>query len=147
MINDLLNNLKSDLPGQLASQFGLEKNKVGVTSDVLANTFKDGLAKKAGQGQFDDILGLLGKGGATGGFANSLISDAIANMVSKAGLPKAMATKIANFAMPFIISKFGGFANAKGKNNQQGMQDLLGDLLKGSLKDQLLGGLVKKYGL
>ncbi len=113
---------------------------------MLPKHLKMDLLKRAKQGKLDDILGLLSKDGATSGFANSLISSTISNLVTKVGLPQNVANQIASFAVPFIVNKLGNFASAKGQDNKEGVQDLLGDLLKGSVKDKLLGGLGMKFG-
>lgn len=146
MLNDFLNSVKGELANQLAGKTDLNPENAKNASGVVAETFKNGLAEKAKQGQFGDILSLLGKGGTSTGFANNLISNTVSNLASKVGLPKEVATKVANFAIPFIINKFGSFSSEKGKDNKDGVQDLLGDLLKGSVKDKLLGGLGKKFG-
>jgi len=146
MINDLLHTIKGELTNQLARKTDLNQEKVNSASTVVTETFKDGLAERAKQGKLDDILGLLSKDGATSGFANSLISSTISNLVAKVGLPQNVANQIASFAVPFIVNKLGNFASAKGQDNKEGVQDLLGDLLKGSVKDKLLGGLGKKFG-
>lgn len=146
MLNDFLNSLKGELANQLAGKTDLKPENAKNASGVVAETFKNGLAEKAKQGQFDDILSLFGKSGASTGFANKLINNTVGNLATKVGLPKDVAAKVAGFAVPFIINKLGSFASEKGKDNKEGVQDLLGDLLKGSIKDKLLGGLGKKFG-
>ncbi len=146
MLNDFLNSIKGELANQLAGKTDLQPENAKNASGVVAESFKNGLAEKAKQGQFDDILSLFGKGGASTGFANNLINNSVGNLAAKVGLPKEVAAKVAGFAVPFIINKLGSFASEKGKDNKEGVQDLLGDLIKGSVKDKLLGGLGKKFG-
>jgi len=146
MITQFLSSIKGELANQLAGKTELNPDRVNNASEVVTNTFKDGLTEKAKQGQFDDIIALFGKGGASTGFANNLINNTISNLATKVGLPKEVAAKVAWFAIPFIITKLGSFVSEKGKDNKEGVQDLLGDLLKGSVKDKLLGGSGKKFG-
>lgn len=146
MITDFLNTIKGELTGQLAGKTELSQDKLGSAADIVTNTFKEGIKDKAATGQFDDIAALLGKGGASSGFANNLIKNAVGNLVGKLGLPQNIANQVATFAVPFVINKLGSFASAKGKDNKEGVQELLGDLIKGSVKDKLLGGLGKKFG-
>jgi hypothetical protein len=101
---------------------------------------------KFSKGQVGDITGLLGKNGSSSPFATNIINQTAGNLMSKLGLPNSISTSIANIAIPFIINKLGDFASEKGKDNDNGITDLLGDLVKGSLKDKLLGGLGKKFG-
>jgi hypothetical protein len=88
----------------------------------------------------------LKKGGSTTPFAGVLTNNTVANLISKLGLPKSVSNTVASIAVPFIINKLGSFATSKGRNGEEGVSDLLGDLVKGSVKDKLLGGLGKKLG-
>jgi hypothetical protein len=146
MINEFLTSIKGELANQLSEKTELKPERVNNASEVVAETLKEGIAEKAKQGQFDDILSLFGKGGTSTGFANNLVNKTVGNLASKVGLPQDVASKVAGFAVPFIISKLGNFASEKGKDNKEGVQDLLGDLLKGSVKNKLLGSLGKKFG-
>ncbi|MBW6533958.1 MAG: hypothetical protein K0B11_03035 [Mariniphaga sp.] len=146
MLNDFLNSIKGELTNQIAGKTDLNPENAKNASGVVAETFKNGLAEKAKQGKFDDILSLFGEGKTSTGFAGNLINNTVGNLAAKVGLPKEVAAKVAGFAVPFIISKLGSFASEKGKNNKEGVQDLFGDLIKGSVKDKLLGGLGKKFG-
>ncbi len=147
MINNLLQTIKRELAGKLAGQSELDNNKAEEASGTVTDTVKEGLEEKAEKGQFDDITALFGKGGESTGFANNLMSKVETNLTGKVGLPKNIASKIAAFAVPFVIKKIQEFTSAKGKDNKQGIQEMLGDLTKGSLKDKLTGGLGKKFGL
>lgn len=146
MIEDFIKSLKSGLGDQLTGTSGLDTDKIGDVSDVITDTFKEGVSEKVSSGQIGDIMGLLGKGGSSSSFAGGMVNNVVGNLVSKLGLSKEISNTIANVAVPFIIDKFSGFASENGKDNEEGISDLLGDVMKGSIKDNLIGGLGKKFG-
>ena len=146
MIQDFLKTIKGGLGDQLSGTSGLDSNQIGGVSDVITDTFKEGISEKVSSGQIGDIMGLLGKGGSSSSFAGGLANSVVGNLVSKLGLSKEISNTIATVAVPFIIDKFSSFASEKGKDNEAGITDLLGDVVTGSIKDNLLGGLGKKFG-
>ena len=131
---------------QLSGNTDVEKGKLDDVAKVMTNTFKTGLMDKASSGNLGDITNLLGKGGSSSSFAGSLVNSVVRNLVSKLGLPKGVSDSIGRMAIPFVIDQFNKFTSAKGKTREDGIKDIMGDLLKGSLKDNLLGGLGKKFG-
>ncbi|MGD9929599.1 MAG: hypothetical protein AB7U05_06240 [Mangrovibacterium sp.] len=146
MIDEFLKTIKGELGEKLLSQLNVPSDKLEGVTSTAATTVKEGIAEKLQSGKINDILGLLGQGGGSSAFAGSLTNNMIGNFVSKLGLSKEMSGSIATVAVPFIIGKLKDFADRKGKNNAEGLTDLLGDVVKGSLKDKLLGGLGKKLG-
>jgi hypothetical protein len=146
MLDEFLKTLKGGLGEQLTKTAGLDSGKLDSVTDVVTDTFKDGLMEKFSGGDLSAITGLLGKGGSSSPLAGSLVSSVIGNLISKVGLSKDMSNTVAKFAVPFIIDKLSGFASDNGKDNEEGISDLMGDLLTGSVKDKLLGGLGKKFG-
>lgn len=146
MLNEFLQSIKGGLGEQLLGTTDLDSGKLEGVTNVVTDTFKDGLMDKFGSGDLSAITALLGKGGSSSPFAGSLVNNVVGNLISKMGLSKEISNTIAKVAVPFIIDKFSGFASEKGKNNEDGIGDLMGDLLKGSVKDQLLGGIGKKFG-
>ena len=146
MINNILQTLKGELAGKLAGQSELSSDKAEEASSTITNTVKDEITSKAEKGQFDDIMSLLGKGGAASGFAGNLESKVAQNLAARVGIPQNVASKIASFAVPFVVNKLGDFTSSKGKDNKEGIQEMLGGLGLGSLKDKLPGGLGKKFG-
>lgn len=146
MLDQFLNTVKGGLVKQLAGNTDVEEGKLDGVANVVTDTFKTGLMDKASNGKLDDIMGLLGKGGSSSSFASKLTSSTVNNLISKLGIPKGIADSIGSIAIPFIINKFSDFTSQKGKSNEEGVKDIIGDLLKGSAKDKLLGGLGKKFG-
>lgn len=146
MINEFLNSIKGGLVNQLTGATDVDEGKLDGVANVVTDTFKTELTNKANSGKIGDIMGLLGKDGSSSSFASSLTNSTVSNLISKLGLPKGVSDKIGSIAIPFIISKFSDFTSSKGKSNEEGVKNIMGDLLKGSAKDKLLGGLGKKFG-
>lgn len=146
MINQFLESVKSELTGKLSEQNELNSNQAEEASATVTNTFRDEFAEKARNGQLNDIKSLLGKDGASTGFAGSLQGKVAASLSGKSGIPANVATKIASVAVPFVINKLGNFASAKGKDSTGGIQEMLGGLGKDSISDNIPGGIGKKLG-
>jgi hypothetical protein len=145
-LNEFLKTVKGGLVNQLVGKTDVDEGKLDGVAQVVTDTFKTGLMDKASSGNLGDIVGLLGKGGSSSPFAGSLLNNVVGNLVSKLGLSKSVSDSVARIAVPFIIDKFSEFTSAKGKTNEEGVKDVMGDLLKGSVKDKLIGGLGKKFG-
>jgi uncharacterized protein YidB (DUF937 family) len=146
MLNDFLNTIKGELVTRLSDKTDLDSDKSESASVVVVDTLKEGLLDKFKGGKLDDIVSMLGSNGASSPMANNIVTDTIEKLVSKVGISKEMANKVATFTVPFVVNKMGSFASSKGKDNKEGIKDLLGDLLKNSAKDKLIGGLGKKFG-
>ncbi|MFV0376228.1 MAG: hypothetical protein ACK5JD_02870 [Mangrovibacterium sp.] len=146
MLDEFLSSVKGGLLEQISGKTDLDSSQLKRTPDVITDSFKDGLLDRFKQGQLGDIAGLLGQGGSSSPLAGSLVNSTVSNLVSKLGLSKSVSSTIATVAVPFIINKFNSFASSKGVKGEAGLQDLLGNLASGALKDNLLGGLRSKFG-
>lgn len=146
MINDFLKSIQNNLAGQLSDKTEVSENMLGKVSNEVSNSFKEGLLDQFQSGNVGDIVSLFNKGGDKSPLAGLFLNKTVSNLVSRLGLSETLSKQIASVAVPFVIEKFGALAVSKGKNNEAGLSDLLGDLLQGSVKDKLLGGLGKKFG-
>lgn len=146
MLNEFLSSVKGELLEQLRGETKIDPNQMNAVSEVVTDSFKDGLLDKLKQGRLTELTTLFGKSGHTSPFAASLVSSTVASLISKLGLSPALSSSVANKAVPFIIEQFGVFASAKGFKGEEGIRQLLGKLASGSIKDNLLGGLSSKFG-
>lgn len=146
MLSNFLDSIKGGIREKLAGNTDLQGDELNRSAEVTADSFKDGITEKASQGQFDDIFQLAQPGGESSGFAGELISKTVNNLASKVGLPTNVATRVAEFAIPFVIRKFRDKTYGEGKNTNEGIREFLGSAVSGSVKDKL-GGLGKKFGL
>ncbi len=146
MLDQFLKTVKGELANQLAGKTDVDKGKLDGVAEVVTDTFKTGLTDTAKSGKLNEIMGLFGKKGSSSPLASNLMNSTVSNLVTKLGLPKGVSDKIGAIAIPFIISKFSEFTSEKGKSDEEGIKDIFGDRLKGSVKDKLVGGLGKKLG-
>jgi hypothetical protein len=147
MLNDFLKTAQSALADQLSGKTELGSDKVESAANIVGDTFKSGLMDKFRSGDLSAISGLIGSGGTSSPLAGSLINSTVTNLISKLGLSKEIAASVSKFAVPFVIGKFSQFASSKGKTGEDGVKDILADLVGNSLKDSLMGGIGKKFGL
>jgi hypothetical protein len=147
MLNDFLKTAQSSLMERLSGKTELAPDKLESTANLVGDTFKAGLMDKFKSGDLNAITGLLGKGGNSSPFATNLINSTVSNLISKLGLSKEVANTVSNIAVPLLIEKFSGFVSSKGNSDEDGVKNILGDLVGNTLKDNLLGGLGKKFGL
>jgi hypothetical protein len=146
MLNDFLKTAQTALIEQLAGKTQLSSDNLESAANVVGDTFKSGLMDKFKSGDLSAITGLIGSGGNSSPLAGSLVNSTVSNLVSKLGLSKEVSNSVAKFAVPFIIEKFGQFASSKGKTGEDGVKDILGDLVGNSIKDSLIEGIGKKFG-
>lgn len=146
MIENLLKNLTGGLTEQLTGNVDVDTNKLDDIAEVTTNTFKEGLLDKFKAGELGDIIGLLGDKGGSSPLAGTITNNIVSQLSSKIGLSSGISKTIAGIAVPFIVKKISGFISDKGKDNEEGINELLGGLATDSIKDKLLGGLGEKFG-
>jgi hypothetical protein len=140
MIENLINNMKGQLTGELQSKFNLEPDKANQSVDLAKDNVVNELKQRAGSGDMGGLLDVLKgtKAPADSSATNSIINKYVGDLTTKLGIPQNMANQIAPFAINFIMQKIGGQAGAGNLKES----DLLGGLMGGGLKDKL-GGLFK----
>lgn len=146
MIDNLLDTIKGSLIDQLGKNTNADSNQLGDITQEVTSTFKEGLINQFSAGNLGDIVGLFNKEGSQSPMASMLSQKTVSNLISKLGISESISKQIATFAVPFLIEKFGVLLTTNGKNNESGINELIGDLTGGTLKNQLLGGLGKKLG-
>lgn len=140
MIENLINNLKGQLTGELQSKFNLEPEKANQSADLAKESVVNELKQRAGSGDTGGLLDVLkgNKAPADSSATNNIINKYVGDLTSKLGIPQNIANQIAPFAINFIMQKVAGQAGAGNLKDS----DLLGGLMSGGLKDKL-GGLFK----
>ncbi|WKN30222.1 DUF937 domain-containing protein [Porifericola rhodea] len=154
MIDQIINSLKGELSKKFTGEFGMEQDKVDdavvIAKDDIFETVKD----EFGRGNLSGLMGLFQNKEqiATNPIVTNIIRKYAGDLGSKLGIDPQMSTTIANYAIPFILSKFVNTAQEKGVDQASLMSMLsgggkgdgkdLGDMLKGQLGDSL-GGFFK----
>lgn len=152
MIEQIISSLKGELMQKFtAGEQSIPQDKVDdaavLAKDNMVGTVKDEVQR----GNLNGILGLLDnkQNVESNPIVSNMIMKYAGDLGAKLGISPSMATTIANFAIPFILKKLMGKAEAQGmdKTSIMGMlggsgKNDMGDMLKGKLGDSL-GGLFK----
>lgn len=154
MLDTIINAAKGELTKQLGSQFQLNPQQADKALSLTKDGMQAGLLKEVTSGNISGLVNLFnGKSPVAGNpIVNGIVTQLVGSFTSKLGLNPQMASTVANFVVPFIVSKIssqkpsGGFDSAK-------LTQILGGAAAGQLgnlvKDQgqgLLGKVGKMFG-
>lgn len=155
MIEQIISSLKGEMMQKFTGgEQSIPKEKVDdaavLAKDNMLGTVKDEVQR----GNIGGLMGLLDnkQNVANNPIVSNMIMKYAGDLGAKLGVSPNMATTIANFAIPFILKKLVGTAEAQGLNQASIMGMLggsggaagndLGDMLKGKFGDSL-GGMFK----
>lgn len=127
MLDSLLEGLKGQVASTIAEKTGLDLGQAEKALPVAKESIVDGITSAVAGGNVSGILDMLK--GATGGEAGlaglgeNLVYKSIAgNFISKAtaalGIPESMASTVSGLALPMIMNKIGGAAQAAGDTDE-----------------------------
>ena len=144
MIESVLNKLKNNLNDQLVGMVDLKNENTHAIVEVVTDTFKNSLFEKFTSGSPGNIAGLFGNRGMDNSMEASLMLHVSTGLASKFGISEKISSNVAKFCVPFLIDNISKFLKAEGKNNQQGISELMDGLASSAIKNKLIGGLGKK---
>lgn len=144
MIENLINNLKGQLTGELQNKFNLQPDTANKSVDLAKENLMDEVKQRASSGDLGGLMDVFKGNKAPGDSSavNNVINKYVSDLTTRLGIPENIAKQVAPFAIHFIMQKVGGQAGA----GNMSPSDLLGSLAGGALKDKLgkgLGGLFK----
>lgn len=144
MLEDIINNMKGQLTGELQSKYNLEPEKANKSVDLAKDNLMDEMKTRAGSGDFGGIMDVLkGNKGATESPAvNNAIQKYVGDLTTKLGIPASVANQVAPFVMTFIMNRFASKVTSEG----MGQSDIMGSLLGGGIKDAVTKGIGGKLG-
>ena len=144
MLENIINNIKGQLTGELQSKFNLEPAKASQSVDLAKDNLEDEMKTRASSGDFGGIMDVLkgNKGAAESPAINNAIQKYVGGLTAKLGIPTSVANQVAPFVMTFIMSKFSGKVTSEG----MGEADIMGSLMGGGLKDAVSKGIGGKLG-
>jgi len=148
MLENIINNVKGQLTGELQNKFNLQPDKADQSVELAKEHMTDGLRKQATGGDFGGIMDVLkGNRGATAEHAgvNSIIGNYVNDLTTKLGLPESVARQVGPFVITFLMNKVTGKVNAQGMG-QSDIMSMLGGGSGGGLKSNLTKGLGDKLG-
>ena len=171
MLDSLLDGIKGQVMSTLAEKTGLDAGQAEQALPLAKDSITDGLTSAISGGNVGGILDMLkgatggGGGGGAAGLMQNMVYKGIAGnfiskLTSKLGVPESMASTVSSLALPMILSKIGGAAQAEGDTDEidqssvmsalgldaGGLLGKAGDLLGGGKKGGLggaLGGMFK----
>jgi len=144
MLENIINNMKTQLTGELQSKYNLEPDKANRSVDLAKDNLLNEVKHRAGSGDMGGLLDVLkgSKGLAESSAVNQVIRNYVGDLTRKLGIPDTMARQIGPFVITFVMNKLSGQVGAGGA----GQGDLLGSLLGGGLGSSLGKGLGDKLG-
>lgn len=139
MIENLINNLKGQLTGELQNKYDLQPDTANKSVDLAKENLLDELKSRASSGDLGGLMDVLkgGKAPAESSAVNSVINKYVSDLTSRLGIPASIAQQVAPFAINFIMQRLG----SKVGSGEVSQSDLLGSLVGGGLKDKLSKGL------
>lgn len=154
MIDQIINSLKGELTSKLVSDFKIENDHVDQAVDVAQKSIMETVQGEVGRGNVGGLLSMLQDKDklASNPIVTHMIRKYAGDLGAIIGIEPSVAASIANFAIPFIISKFQDVVQEKGLDlgslmtmfgggNPGGGKDL-DDKLKDQFGDSL-GGFFK----
>ncbi|WP_299819901.1 hypothetical protein [uncultured Pontibacter sp.] len=144
MLENIINQVKGQLTGELQDKFQLQPDTANRSVDLAKDNLMDEVKNRASSGDTGGIMNMLkgGQGATEGAGTNNMISKYVTDLTSKLGIPENVAKQVAPFAINFIMQKVSG----KMASDNLGQSDILGSLVGGNIKDTLGKGLGSKLG-
>ncbi|WP_114782704.1 hypothetical protein [Botryobacter ruber] len=143
MLEDIINQVKGQLTGELQNKYQLAPDKANRSVELAKDNLTNGLKQEATKGDFSGIMNLLkGKTAPTEHPAvNGIIQNYINDLTTKLGIPEQVARQVGPYVVTFLMQKFAGKVTSEG----MGQSDIMG-MLGGGLTDKITKGLGDKLG-
>lgn len=144
MLENIINNIKGQLTGELQSKYNLQPDTASKSVDLARDNLMDEMKTRAGSGDFGGIMDVLkgSKGATESAGVNNAIHKYIGDLTTKLGIPEPVAKQVAPFVITFIMNRFSGKVTSEG----MGQSDIMGSLLGGGMKDAVAKGIGGKLG-
>lgn len=150
MLDSLLDGIKGQVASTIAEKTGIDMGQAEQVVPTAKDSIMEGVMGAVKGGNMDGVLGMLSS--ATGGGGGGLLENAlykgiagnlIGNLTSKIGIPAGIADQVSGLALPTILSKIGGAAQAAGDTDDIDQDSVMGamGLDAGGLLGKLAGGL------
>lgn len=152
MLDSILDAVKGQVVSTIAEKTGLGASQAEQTIPLAGESITEGLMGAVTGGNMDGILGMLqgavggNAGGNAGLMSNPLVKGIAGNFIGKMtnslGLDEGIAGTISSLAIPMIMSKIGGAAQAHGDTDGIDAESVMGalGLDAGDLLSSLAGG-------
>ena len=158
MLDSILDGIKGQVASTIAEKTGLDLGQAEKAVPVAKDSIVEGITSAVAGGNVSGILDMLkgatGGGDGVAGLAQNMVYKSIAgNFINKAtsalGIPESMASTVSGFALPMIMDKIGGAAQAEGDTDEIDQSSVMSAMgldaggLMGKAADLLGGGGLK----
>lgn len=143
MIKDLISKALSSEGAGLLEGLGLPSDKNEKALGLAKDSIIEGLKDSFTSGNIGDITSAF-SGGSSSSLVSSIASKYGSNLISKLGLSDTMAKMISSAIIPMVF-KFINNRDEAPTDSNEGVKDLLSDLVGDSMKDKLGGFLKSKF--
>ena len=140
MLKDLISKALNSEGAGLLEGMGLPSNKNEKALDLAKNSIVDGLKDSFTSGNIGDITSAF-SGGSSSSLVTSIASNYGSSLISKLGVSNTMAKMISSAIIPMVF-KFINNTDEAPTDNDDGVKDLMGDLVGDGIKDKI-GGMLK----
>lgn len=107
MIDSIIQSLASKTGQELVSNIGIPPNLLDDLFKITGNVAEDEIKNQISKGGLDTVMNLFSKG-KNNSFAdqlqNNLVSNLVANFISKLGLSESLSRQAANLIVPTLIN-------------------------------------------
>ena len=149
MIDEFIDNLKTELSGKLKNETDVPSDKMDSIMSVLGDAVKGTAAQEMMGGNLSGVMGLFSDNPndeQANHIESKMSTNVISELMDKVGISSAQAQSIAAIALPFLIKMITNKKKTSAKDDSSFLSDLLGGGNKGGLggiaKD-ILGGFLK----
>lgn len=139
MIDGILNAVKGEVVGALTEKLNLNDGQIDSVLSSSQDALEKTVADEAGSNGVDTLLNLFSDNDNSSS-ANSLLSGLGGNLISsltKSGFESGTSSQIKDIVLPLVIS----FISKKVGGDSSNLTGLLGGVLGGGSKDDLLGNI------
>ena len=143
MIKDLIRKALSREGAGLLEGMGLPSNKSEKALDLAKDSILGGLTDSFTSGNIGDITSAF-SGGGSSSLITSITSKYGSSLISKLGVSDTMSKMISSAIIPMVF-KFINNKEEAPTDSDEGVKDLLGDLVGDSVKEKLGGMLKDKF--
>ncbi|GAB3822536.1 hypothetical protein GCM10028895_27250 [Pontibacter rugosus] len=127
MIENIINNLKGQLTGELQNKYNLQPDTANKSVDLAKDNIMDEVKNRAASGNIGGLMDVFkgNKGASESSAVDGMIGKYVSDLTGRLGIPESIAKQVAPFAINFIMQKVSGKVSSGGVS--QG--DLLGGLM------------------
>lgn len=142
MIKNLISEALNANGASMLEGFGLSSDKQDKALGLAKDSVLDGLTQSFQSGNIGAITRAFSEG-SSNSLVQSIISTYGSKLISKLGLNESLAKTISSAIIPMIFNYIGKKEDAP-TDSDEGVKDLLGDLVGSGIKDKLSGMLKSK---